>query len=51
LLADVNDPGVAVAQAEAYADAGLDMGIVYLPPPHSLAVLEAHAVALQHLAD
>jgi F420-dependent oxidoreductase-like protein len=51
LLADVNDPGVAVAQAEAYAEAGLDMGIVYLPPPHSPAVLEAHAVALQHLAD
>ena len=51
LLADVNDPGVAVAQAEAYAEAGLDMGIVYLPPPHSPAVLEAHAVALQPLAD
>ena len=51
LLADVNDPGVAVAQAEAYAEAGLDMGIVYLPPPHSPAVLEAHAVALQHLAE
>lgn len=51
LLADVNDPGVAVGQAEAYAEAGLDMGIVYLPPPHSPAVLEAHAVALQHLAE
>ena len=51
LLADVNDPGVAVAQAEAYAEAGLDMGIVYLPPPHTPAVLEAHAVALQHLAE
>jgi len=51
LLADVNDPGAAVAQAEAYAEAGLDMGIVYLPPPHSPAVLEAHAVALQHLVD
>jgi hypothetical protein len=51
LLANPDDPSVAVAQAESYAEAGLDMGIVYLPPPHTPASLEAHAVALQHLAD
>ena len=51
LLAVANDPSVAVAQAEAYAEAGLDMGILYLPPPHTPATLEAHAVALQSLAD
>jgi len=51
LMANPDDVSVAVAQAEAFADAGLDMGIVYLPPPHSPASLEAHAVALEHLAD
>jgi len=31
------------------AEAGLDLGIVYVPPPHSPAVLEAHAVVLEPL--
>lgn len=36
-------------QAEAFADAGLDLGIVYLPPPHSPDVLQSVADALAHL--
>ena len=39
-----------VAEAEAFAEAGLDLGIVYLPPPHTPAVLEPLAKALQPLA-
>lgn len=39
-----------VKQAEAYAAAGLDLGIVYLPPPHRASVLEPIAVALAPLA-
>lgn len=49
LLADAAEPGRTVEQAAAFAEAGLDLGIVYLPPPHSPAVLEAHAVALEPL--
>jgi F420-dependent oxidoreductase-like protein len=44
------DVGPLVDQAAAYADAGMDMGIVYLPPPHSPAVLEPVAQALRPLA-
>ena len=51
LLADAAEPGRAADQAAAFAEAGLDLGIVYLPPPHSPAVLEAHAVALEPLRD
>jgi F420-dependent oxidoreductase-like protein len=39
-----------VVQAEAFADAGLDLGIIYLPPPHRPDVLEPIAEALGHLA-
>src|SRR3954451_4606363 len=34
------DVGAVAEQAAAYAEAGLDLGIVYLPPPHTPAVLE-----------
>jgi F420-dependent oxidoreductase-like protein len=44
-------PGPLVEQAAAYADAGLDLGIVYLPPPHDPAVLEPVAQALTPLID
>jgi F420-dependent oxidoreductase-like protein len=47
-------PGGEVAEvaddAAAFADAGLDLGIVYLPPPHTPAVLEPLAEALAPLA-
>lgn len=49
LLADAAEPGRTAEQAAAFAEAGLDLGIVYVPPPHSPAVLEAHAVALEPL--
>jgi F420-dependent oxidoreductase-like protein len=42
--------GVLAEQAAAYAEAGLDLGIVYLPPPHDPAVLEPLAEALAPLA-
>lgn len=51
LLADAADPARTAAQAAAFADVGVQLGIVYLPPPHSPAVLEAHAEALRDLAD
>lgn len=38
-----------VEQAEAYAAVGLDLGIVYLPVPHTPAVLEPVVRALEHL--
>ena len=43
------DAGAVVEQAAAFADAGLDLGIVYLPPPHTPAVLEPLAARLQEL--
>ncbi len=49
LLADADNPGKTAESAAAYAEAGLDLGIVYLPPPHSPAVLEAHAEVLAPL--
>jgi F420-dependent oxidoreductase-like protein len=42
-------PGPIVEQAAAFAEAGLDLGIVYLPPPHDPAVLEPLAAALAPL--
>src|SRR5581483_10112571 len=45
-LDESGDTGSLVAQAEQYADAGLDLGIVYLPPPHTPAVLESVVKAL-----
>jgi F420-dependent oxidoreductase-like protein len=43
------DTGPLVEAAAAYAEAGLDMGIIYLPPPHTPAVLEPVAAALAGL--
>jgi F420-dependent oxidoreductase-like protein len=42
--------GPLVEEAAAYGEAGLDLGIVYLPPPHTPAVLEPVAQALRPLA-
>jgi len=39
-----------VDQAKRYGDAGLDLGIVYLQPPHTPAVLDDLAAALAPLA-
>ena len=43
------DPGPFVDQAAAFADAGVDIVVAYLPPPHSPAVLEKVASALEPL--
>ena len=45
------DTGKLVADAEAYADAGVDIGIVYLPNPHTPEPLEAIAFALAPLGS
>lgn len=50
-LSDDGDVGGLVAQAEQYESVGLDLGIVYLPPPHRAAVLEPVAAALADLAS
>jgi hypothetical protein len=42
-------PAVVEAAAK-WNDAGLDLGIVYLPPPHTPAILEPLADALSPLA-
>ena len=44
------DLGALVDEAAAYADAGLDLGIVYFPPPHTPAALGPVAEALAPLA-
>lgn len=43
------DYAKAAADAEALGEAGLDLAIVYLPPPHTPAVLEPLAKALEPL--
>ena len=43
------DTGTIVAQAAAFADAGVDIGIVYLPTPHTPEPLEQIASALAPL--
>jgi len=43
-------PAALASDAAAFADAGLDLGIVYLPPPHTPAVLGPIADALAPLA-
>ena len=43
------DPSGVVEQARAFADAGLDLGIVYLPAPHTPSVLAPLASALAPL--
>jgi F420-dependent oxidoreductase-like protein len=49
-LAPDQEIGPLVEQAETFAEIGLDLGIIYLPPPHTPAVLEPIAQALAHLA-
>ena len=39
-----------VEQAKRYADAGLDLGIVYLPTPYTTALLDELAVALSGIS-
>lgn len=46
LFLDRADPGALTGQAEAFAAAGLDLGIVYLPPPHAPADLQVIADAV-----
>ena len=41
------DTGPLVEQAVAFADAGMDLGIVYIPTPHTPAALEPIAEALR----
>lgn len=43
---DPADPGALTAHAEAFAAAGLDLGIVYIPAPHTPAHLEVVAEAV-----
>ena len=43
------DPEPVVETAKMFADAGLDLGIVYLPPPHTPKVLQPLADALRDL--
>jgi F420-dependent oxidoreductase-like protein len=50
LGADGNVDAVA-EEAARWAEAGLDLGIVYLPPPHSAAVLEPLAHALEQVGS
>jgi F420-dependent oxidoreductase-like protein len=50
LRLDPRNVGAIVDEAGAFAEAGLDLGIVYLPPPHTPAVLEPLAAALAPLA-
>ena len=46
LRLDPSDTGPLVDEAQGFAEAGLDLGIVYLPPPHTPDVLEPLAQAL-----
>jgi F420-dependent oxidoreductase-like protein len=48
-LGEDGDTGALAATAEAFASAGLDLGIVTLSPPHTPAVLEPLAAALEPL--
>ena len=40
---DPDDPKALAGEAEAFAEAGLDLGIVYLPPPHNPGMLSTVA--------
>ena len=48
-LPEDGDVAPLVAHAEAFADAGCQLGVVYLPPPHRPAVLEPVVAALEPL--
>ncbi|MEX2395260.1 MAG: LLM class F420-dependent oxidoreductase, partial [Actinomycetota bacterium] len=50
LRLDPSDLGPLVDEASALSEAGLDLGIVYLPPPHTPDVLEPLAKALEPIA-
>jgi F420-dependent oxidoreductase-like protein len=50
-LAPGGDPAEVADQAAAFAEAGMDLGVVYLPPPHTPAVLEPLAEALAPLVS
>jgi F420-dependent oxidoreductase-like protein len=45
------DTGALVEQAEAFAEAGLDLGIVYIPQPHTPDKVEKAAEALKGMAS
>jgi F420-dependent oxidoreductase-like protein len=45
------DVGAVAEDAARWAEAGLDLGIVYLPPPHTPAVLEPLAEALRQVGS
>jgi F420-dependent oxidoreductase-like protein len=49
-LSPDGDVGALAEDAARWSDAGLDLGIVYLPPPHRASVLEPVAQALRLLA-
>lgn len=49
-LSDPNDFGALVDEASALGEAGLDLGVVYLPPPHTPDVVRSLAKALEPLA-
>jgi F420-dependent oxidoreductase-like protein len=49
LRLDPSDTAPLVDEAAAFAEAGLDLAIVYLPPPHTPAVLEPLAEALREV--
>jgi F420-dependent oxidoreductase-like protein len=51
LMADVENPNRTAEQAAAFAEAGLDLGIVYIAPPHTPAALEVMAAALESLTE
>jgi F420-dependent oxidoreductase-like protein len=51
LRVDVEDPAAIEEQVTAAAEAGIQLGIVYLPTPHTPAVLEPLASALAPLAS
>ena len=49
-LGDDGDTAALAAEVEALGEAGLDLAIVYLPPPHTPAVLDDVVAALEPLA-
>jgi len=51
LRLDPANVNAVVDEAARFAEAGLDLGIVYLPPPHTPAVLEPLAAALAPLTS
>jgi F420-dependent oxidoreductase-like protein len=49
LRLDPSNVDALIEEAAAFEDAGLDLGVVYLPPPHTPAVLEPLAARLSSL--